>query len=76
MKKNMGSADRIIRGIVGVALGYLVLVGAVDGVLAVVLGVVALVFLVTAAVGACPAYGPLGINTCCKGGGGKSCCGG
>ena len=64
MKHNMGTADRLIRGVVGLVLGYLVISGTVGGILAVILGVLAVMMLGTAAIGYCPPYQMLGIKTC------------
>ena len=64
MKKNMGGADRTVRTGVALAVAALILTGAVSGWLAVVLGVLAAVFLVTSAVGFCPLYAPFGLATC------------
>jgi hypothetical protein len=61
--KNVGSADRIIRTIVAIALGVLILTGKVTGMLAIVLGVVGVVFLATSAVSVCPAYKLIKIST-------------
>jgi predicted lysophospholipase L1 biosynthesis ABC-type transport system permease subunit len=61
--KNMGSADRIIRTIVAIVLGVLILTGEVTGMLAVILGIVAVIFLATSAMSTCPLYLPLKIST-------------
>lgn len=65
MKRNMSSADRILRAaVVAVAL---VVVGIVIGalsVLGIVLSVVAAVMVATAAIGVCPLYTLIGFNTC------------
>lgn len=63
MIKNMGSADRIIRTIVAIALGVLILTGQVAGTLAIVLGLLAVILLATSAVSTCPLYLPLRIST-------------
>jgi amino acid transporter len=63
MKKNMGTADRIVRVIVAVVLGVLVLNGTITGALAWVLGALALVFLLTSFVSFCPLYAPFRITT-------------
>lgn len=58
MTKNMGSADRIIRGVVGIvilAAGYYFKSW---------WGLVGLVPLATALISCCPAYLPFGISTC------------
>jgi uncharacterized MAPEG superfamily protein len=67
MKKNMGTADRAVRVIVAVIFGVLILTNAVSGVLAGVLGVLAVVFVLTSIVGFCPLYVPFGISTMKKG---------
>jgi len=67
MKKNMGGADRIIRTLVAVVLGVLILTGRVHGALAVIFGLIAAIFLVTSALGFCPAYIPMKISTCKSG---------
>lgn len=63
MQKNMGTADRSLRGVIAVLIGVFYLLGAVEGPLALVLGVVAVVFLVTGIVGICPLYQLLHIRT-------------
>ncbi|MDN2565088.1 DUF2892 domain-containing protein [Aquibium sp. A9E412] len=63
MTRNMGSTDRILRTVVGVAL----LLFAITGVPATGynwLGWIGLVPLATAAIGWCPLYAPFGIRTC------------
>ena len=62
MTLNVGGADRIIRivlGIVLVAAGFFYL----SGTLGIILGVVGLIMLVTAAIGWCPAYLPFGFSS-------------
>jgi hypothetical protein len=63
MKKNIGAADRIIRIIVAVVLGVLVLNGTFAGALAWVLGIVAVILLLTSFVSFCPLYAPFKITT-------------
>ena len=63
MKKNMGTADRVIRLLVAVGIAILYLMGSITGIVAIVLGVVAVVFLATAISGYCPGYVPLGVST-------------
>ncbi len=63
MKKNMGTADRVIRTLIAIGIGVLYFTGHISGTLAAVLGVVAVAFLVTSFIGSCPAYGPLKIST-------------
>ena len=63
---NMSKVDRSIRLLVAAAIAILILGGVVVGAWAVVLGVLAAVFTLTAAVGTCPLYSILGISTCAK----------
>ena len=63
MKKNMGSIDRIIRVVVALSIGVLFLLGGISGLAAIILGIFAVVFLFTSAMGSCPLYGPLKNNT-------------
>lgn len=59
MTRNIGSADRLIRMLVGLAALSLVFVGPKS-----LWGLIGLVPLVTALVGWCPPYAILGISTC------------
>ena len=63
MKKNMGTADRIIRTVIAVLVGILYFTGTISGTLAIILGVLAVVFLLTSFVGTCPLYLPVGLST-------------
>jgi hypothetical protein len=56
MKNNMSSMDRIIRAVVAVIIGVLIFTNVVSGTLAIILGLVAVIFLVTALIGFCPLY--------------------
>lgn len=62
MPQNEGVIDRIIRLVLGVALGILVFTS-LTGVWQIVVAVVAAILLVTAAVGFCPLYALFRINT-------------
>lgn len=64
MQKNVGSIDRAIRALVGIALLAIYLLGGIQGALGIVVLVAGIVMLGTAAVGWCPPYSLLGINTC------------
>jgi hypothetical protein len=59
MKSNSGGIDRILRIVVGLALIGLTLTGNIG-----VWGWIGLVPLATGAIGWCPLYTILGINTC------------
>ncbi len=63
MTTNVGSVDRIVRAIVGVALLVVAFAGMVTGVWAWLLGIVGAVLLVTGAVGFCPIYAVLNMRT-------------
>lgn len=66
MIKNMGSIDRGIRLAVAALVAILILTHHLSGGWAIVLGVVAAVFVITSFVGVCPAYLPLKISTAGK----------
>jgi hypothetical protein len=59
MKSNVGSLDRIVRALIGVLLLALTATGTIG-----LWGWIGLVPLATAAVGTCPLYTLLGLNTC------------
>lgn len=63
MKQNMGLEDRVIRLVAAIAVGVLYGLGYISGVLAIVLGVVAIAFFVTSLIGWCPLYLPFGLST-------------
>ncbi len=63
MKKNMGKLDRIIRISLVVLIAVLYFTNVISGTLAIILGILALVFLLTSLVGVCPLYMPFGIST-------------
>ncbi len=62
-KKNMGTADRFIRLALAVVFVALILTNTVSGILAIVLGIFAAVFVVTSTVSFCPAYFPFSFST-------------
>ena len=64
MKKNLGSADRIIRIVIAAIVAVLYFTGTVTGVLAIVLLVLAGIFLLTGFVSFCPIYSIFGIRSC------------
>ncbi len=67
MTKNVGSIDRTIRALVGIALLAVFFLGMIEGTLGIVGLVVGIVMLGTAAIGWCPPYSLIGINTGAKG---------
>ncbi len=62
-RKNCGTKDRVARVVVGALIGASYLMGYIQGTVALVLGVVALVMMVTGAAGYCALYEPMGIDT-------------
>jgi hypothetical protein len=63
MKKNMGAIDRGLRIGAALIIAALYTLGVIDGALAIILGIVAIVLVVTSAVSFCPAYLPFSIST-------------
>jgi hypothetical protein len=63
MKKNMGSIDRTVRVVLAVVVAILYFTDMITGTAAIILGIVAIVFLLTSLVGSCPAYLPFGLST-------------
>jgi len=63
MKKNMGSADKTIRVFIAAIVALLYFTGVITGTLAIVLMILALVFVITSLISFCPLYPLLGINT-------------
>lgn len=63
MTANMGGADRLIRVVLAIVVVVLYLAGKISGIAAIILGIIALVFLLTGAAGFCPLYVPLKIST-------------
>lgn len=63
MKKNMGTADRIIRTIIAIVVAVLYFTGQISDTAAIILGLLAIVFLLTSLMGSCPLYMPMGLST-------------
>ena len=63
MKANMGAADKTIRILLAIIVGVLYLLGIIDGTIAIILGILALVFVATSFISFCPLYLPFGIST-------------
>ena len=63
MKLNMGWLDRLARIALAAAVGYLYFTGRIDGVTAMVLGAIAVIFLLTSFIGFCPLYAPFRFST-------------
>jgi len=63
MKANMSNVDRVIRIIVSVIIAALAYTNIISGTLAIVLLVLAGVFILTSIFGICPLYSLFGIRT-------------
>lgn len=63
MKSNMGTIDRAVRLIAVAIVAGLYFTGQISGTVAIVLGVLAAIFLITSIIGFCPLYVPLKLST-------------
>ena len=63
MIKNMGTVDRVLRAALAIIIAVLYFTGAISGTVAIILAIVAVIFLLTSFVGTCPAYLPFGLST-------------
>ena len=63
MKKNMGTIDRIIRILLAIVVIILYITGSITGFAAIILGILAIVFIITSMIGFCPLYMPFKIST-------------
>lgn len=64
MKKNMGSADRIVRFLIAALIAVLYFTDVMSGTMGLILLIVAAVFALTSVVSFCPLYAPFGLSTC------------
>lgn len=64
MKKNMGSADRVIRLLVAAIAVFLYYNETLTGTMGTVALVVAAIFTLTSLISFCPLYTLVGLNTC------------
>lgn len=62
-KKNMGTLDRAIRLAAVLVIAVLYFTGVIGGTLALILGIVAVIFFITSLVAVCPLYMPFKIDT-------------
>jgi hypothetical protein len=63
MKHNMGTLDRTIRLLIAAAIAGLYFTGNISGLAAIILGILAVVFIATSLLGSCPLYLPFGLST-------------
>lgn len=66
MKKNMGSADRIIRIVLAIVVAILYFTNQISGLAAIILGAFAIIFLLTSLMSFCPLYVPFKLSTAKK----------
>ncbi len=64
MKKNMGSADRIVRLVISAVIAVLFFTKVISGTLGIILIVLAVVFALTSFISFCPLYAPFGLSSC------------
>ena len=63
MKKNMGTIDKAVRILAAVVIAILYFMGSITGTTAIILLVVAAIFILTSFMSFCPLYAPFGIST-------------
>lgn len=59
----MGTFDRIFRTLLAILVGILYYINVISGTVAIVLGILAVVFLLTSLASTCPLYMPFGLST-------------
>ncbi|MCU0381001.1 MAG: DUF2892 domain-containing protein [Chitinophagaceae bacterium] len=64
MKKNVGSADRLVRVLMAAVIAILYFTNVITGTLATVLLVLAGIFVATSLISFCPLYAIMGLSTC------------
>lgn len=63
LKKNMGTVDRTIRLVVAAVIAILIFTGNLSGLAAIILGILAVVFVITSLMSTCPLYLPFGLSS-------------
>lgn len=64
MKKNVGAIDKVVRVAIALLIGVLIYTKVLTGTLAIVLGIISIIFVATSLFGFCLLYTLLGISTC------------
>jgi hypothetical protein len=67
MKKNMGTIDKVVRILVAIVIAGLYFANIISGTVAIILLILAGVFILTSFMSFCPLYYPFGISTKKKG---------
>lgn len=63
MKKNMGTADKVIRILIAVVVVILYFTNVISGTLGIILLALSAIFVVTSFLSFCPLYLPFGLST-------------
>lgn len=63
MKPNMGTIDKAVRIIAALVIAALYFAGILSGTVAIILLIVAVIFIITSFMSFCPLYYPFGIST-------------
>jgi hypothetical protein len=66
MKANMGTTDKVIRILIAITIAGLYFANQISGTTAVIMLILAGVFILTSFMSFCPLYYPFGISTCKK----------
>ncbi len=64
MIKNIGTVDKVLRILLAVIVAVLIITKVLTGAAAIILAIVAGMFLITSLLGFCGLYSLIGINTC------------
>ncbi len=59
----MGTIDKAIRILIAIVIGVLYFTNTISGIMAIILGILAIAFVLTSFMSFCPLYLPFGINT-------------
>jgi disulfide bond formation protein DsbB len=63
MERNVGPEDRVVRIVVGLALGVIIYLGYITGIAAIIVGVLAAYLLITGIFVRCLIYKAIGVDT-------------
>ncbi len=63
MKKNMGTADKVVRILAAIVIAGLYFANVISGTVAIILLILAGIFIITSFISFCPLYWPFGIST-------------
>ncbi|WP_265791436.1 YgaP family membrane protein [Fodinibius salicampi] len=59
----MGTIDRLVRTMLAILVGILYFLNLISGTTAIILGALAVIFLLTSLISTCPLYMPFGLST-------------